>query len=152
VADYNKIGLLTLRDGRLLLCRKKHTTSLLILPGGCLEPGESALACLERELREELGDVSVTNLEYLGAYSDVAAGNAGKTVHIELYRGDLAGDPQPHSEILELVWFAASDDRSQLSPSLVNRILPDLVSRSILPWNPAPMPSQPATPHPPAGS
>jgi 8-oxo-dGTP pyrophosphatase MutT (NUDIX family) len=135
VAGYNKIGLLTLRGGRLLLCRKKHTTALLILPGGCLEPGESALECLHRELREELGEVEVSGLEYLGAYQDRAAGDANKTVHIELYRGDLEGDPQPHSEIRELVWFGATDDRAQLAPSLVNRILPDLVARGILPWS-----------------
>jgi 8-oxo-dGTP diphosphatase len=135
MAGYNKIGLLTLRGGRMLLCRKKHTTSLLILPGGCLEAGESALECLRRELREELGQVEVSGLEYVGAYQDRAAGDDTKTVHIELYRGDLSGDPQPHSEIRELVWFGASDDRAQLAPSLVNRILPDLVARGILPWS-----------------
>ena len=29
----DKVGLLTIRDGRVLLCRKKRGTSLLILPG-----------------------------------------------------------------------------------------------------------------------
>ena len=37
MADYDKVGLLTVRDGRILLCRKRHSTSLLILPGGCRE-------------------------------------------------------------------------------------------------------------------
>jgi 8-oxo-dGTP diphosphatase len=134
VADYNKIGLLVMRDARLLLCRKKHTTALLILPGGCLEPGESAMDCLHRELQEELGEVSVTNLEYVGAYSDKAAGSEGKTVRIELYRGDLGGEPRPHSEIKELVWFSARDDRSRLAPSIANKILPDLERRGLLPW------------------
>ncbi len=136
MADYNKIGLLTARDGRILLCRKKTMTSLLILPGGCLEPGESALACLERELREELGDVRVSGLEHLGSYSDQAAGAPEKTVHIELYRGDLAGEPRACSEIRELVWFGESGDRAQLAPSLVRRILPDLEARGLLPWSP----------------
>ncbi len=134
MANYNKIGLLTLRGGRILLCRKKHTTSLLILPGGCLEPDESALECLTRELREELGDVGVVGLEHLGSYSDIAAGAPDKTVHIELYRGDLTGEPRPCSEIRELVWFGESDDRAQLAPSLARRILPDLEARGILPW------------------
>jgi ADP-ribose pyrophosphatase YjhB (NUDIX family) len=53
--DFDKVGLLAVRDGKILLCRKKHTTSLLILPGGCREAGESATDCLSRELREELG-------------------------------------------------------------------------------------------------
>jgi hypothetical protein len=36
MADYEKIGPLVVRAGAILLCRKKHGTSLLILPGGCL--------------------------------------------------------------------------------------------------------------------
>lgn len=132
--DFDKIGLLTIRNGKILLCRKRHSTSLLILPGGCREPGESALDCLQRELREELGDVEVTALNLLGAYSDRAAGDPTKTVRIELYRGDLIGDPAPHSEIAELVWFASDSDWSQLAPSLANKILPDLLARRILPW------------------
>jgi len=136
-ADYDKVGLLTVRNGHILLCRKKHSTALLILPGGCIETGESAYECLNRELREELGDVSVDGLEYVGTYTDRAAGNGKgppKTVRIELYRGELRGNPTPHSEIKELVWFGEDDDRTQLAPSLVNRILPDLIDRGVLAW------------------
>jgi 8-oxo-dGTP diphosphatase len=135
--DYDKVGLLAIRDGRILLCRKNHTTSRLILPGGCFEPGESAEQCLNRELREELGDVRVDRVEYVGTYTDRAAGSGDgppKTVRIELYRGELLGDPAPHSEIRELVWFGEADEPGQLSPSLVNKILPDLTARGILPW------------------
>ena len=135
--DYDKVGLLAIREGRILLCRKKHSTALLILPGGCFEPGESAAQCLDRELREELGDVSVSDVTYLGTYTDRAAGSGegpAKTVRIELYGGELQGDPQPHAEIRELVWFGPSDDHAQLAPSLANKILPDLIQRGILPW------------------
>src|SRR5436190_22233218 len=99
MADYHKAGLLHVKDGRLLLCRKKHTTSLLILPGGSLEPGETAEQCLRRECREELGDVNVSNLCFLGDYESPAAGQDRKTVKIELYGGDLRGTPAAHSEI-----------------------------------------------------
>jgi 8-oxo-dGTP pyrophosphatase MutT (NUDIX family) len=130
---YDKIALLVIRDGRILLCRKRHSTSLLILPGGCREPGESALECLERELREELGDVKLASADRIGAYSDHAAGDPTKTVRIELYLGELIGTPAPHSEIAELIWFAPADDWSQLAPSLANKILPDLIARQIIP-------------------
>lgn len=136
--DYDKVGLLAVRNGRILLCRKKHSTALLILPGGCFEPGESAAQCLSRELREELGQVRVEGVEYIGTYTDRAAGSGEgepKTVRIELYGGELLGEPAPHAEIQELVWFGKGDDRAQLSPSLVNKILPDLIARGILAWD-----------------
>ena len=134
MADYDKVGLLTVRNGKILLCRKKHTTSALILPGGCKVAGESPLDCLTRELREELGDVRVSEPEYIGVYSDRAAGSETKTVDIELYRADLIGEPDARSEIAELVWFGAQDDRARLAPSIRNKILPDLVARGILRW------------------
>jgi 8-oxo-dGTP diphosphatase len=134
VVGYHKVGLLAIRDNRVLLCRKNRGTSLLILPGGCFEPGETAENCLLRELKEELGSVSVTSLEFLGAYRDAAAGDPAKLVQIELYRGELVGEPSPHSEIAELIWFGPSDDGNKLSPSLRNKIFPDLARRGILAW------------------
>jgi 8-oxo-dGTP pyrophosphatase MutT (NUDIX family) len=136
MADFNKVGLLVVRGDRFLLCRKNTLTSRLILPGGCIEPGESPEECLARELREELGDVSVTDLEYVGTYEDRAGSDdptVHKTVEIQLYRGQLVGAPAASSEIAELVWFGPDSNRDQLTPILVRRILPDLVRRSILP-------------------
>lgn len=135
--DFDKVGLLAMREGKILLCRKKHSTSLLILPGGCREPGETSLDCLFRELREELGDVSVSAIELVGVYTDRAAGSQTgqpKTVRIELYRGELTGEPVAYSEIAELVWFGDRDDWAQLAPSIARKILPDLLDRGLLPW------------------
>jgi 8-oxo-dGTP diphosphatase len=132
--DYIKVGLLAMRNGRILLCRKKRATAKLILPGGKIEPGESNTQCLERELREELGDrVRAERLEHIGTYIDVAAGET-KVVQIELYRGRLEGEPAATSEIGELVWFGPHDDRAQLAPSLRNQIIPDLIARRLLAW------------------
>ena len=114
MADIDKVGLLALRDDRLLLCRKGRDTSKLILPGGRIEAGESDLECLARELREELGDVSLEAVEYLGAYEDRAAfddPSIVKTLPIVLYRGRLRGRPTPSAEITELVWFGLDADR-----------------------------------------
>jgi 8-oxo-dGTP diphosphatase len=140
--DFDKVGLLAMRDGKILLCRKKHTTSLLILPGGCREPGESAIDCLTREVREELGDVVASGVELVGVYTDRAGPESArpKTVRIELYRGELIGEPVASSEIGELVWFGERDDRFQLAPSIANKILPDLLARGLLPWDRRPMP------------
>jgi 8-oxo-dGTP diphosphatase len=127
-----KVGLLLIRDGKVLLCRKKRGTSLLILPGGKREAGESSLECLERELREELGDVKAVSPDFIGVYV-YAAAEPGKTVRIELYRAELEGEARALSEIAELVWFGVADDRALLAPSLAEMIFPDLIARGILP-------------------
>jgi 8-oxo-dGTP diphosphatase len=129
--DFDKAGLLVVRDGRVLLCRKKHTTSLLILPGGVKEVGETAEGCLRREVREELGEIGLGPLILLGHYLSPAA-VAGKTVRVELFAGDLDGEPRATSEIKELVWFGAGDDPSLLAPSLRDLIFPDLVRRGVI--------------------
>ena len=129
--DIHKAGLLVTKDGRILLCRKKHSTSLLILPGGKPEPGETVEECLRRECREELGDVEIGNLCRLGDYESPAAGAEDKIVRIELFAGDLRGTPEPHTEIHGLVWFGPDDDVALLAPSLRDAILPDLRRRGL---------------------
>jgi 8-oxo-dGTP diphosphatase len=128
----DKVGLLTIRDGRVLLCRKKRGTQLLILPGGKREAGESSLECLARELHEELGDVTAVSPELIDVYVYAAAGAKGKMVRVELYRAELEGEPHAQSEIGELVWFGAEDDQAMLAPSLTFLIFPDLAARGIL--------------------
>ena len=138
VADFNKVGVLILRGDRLLLCRKNRDTSKLILPGGRTEAGETDLDCLARELREELGEVTLRNVEYVGTYEDRAAFDDPtivKTLRVALYRGNLVGTPTPASEITEVVWFGPDSDVAELTPIFINRILPDLLSRGILPWS-----------------
>jgi 8-oxo-dGTP diphosphatase len=127
----DKVGLLTIRDGRVLLCRKKRGTPRLILPGGKREAGESSLECLARELKEELGDVTALEPELVDTYVYAAAGDKGKMVRVELYRAELAGEPEAHSEIEGLVWFGAGDDQALLAPSLTFLIFPDLIRRGI---------------------
>ena len=130
-ADFEKAGLLTVREGRVLLCRKKHTTSLLILPGGVKEAGETAEDCLRREVREELGEVVLGSLVFLGDFVSPAAVE-GKTVRVELFAGELTGEPVASSEIKELVWFGVEDDPKLLAPSLRDLIFPELRRMGLL--------------------
>ena len=100
--------------------------------GRKLEEGETAEQCLQRECREELGDVEIENLIYRGTYESPAAGHPGKIVHIELFSGELRGTPRPHAEIEQLVWFGPGDDAALLAPSLRDLIFPDLRRRGLI--------------------
>jgi hypothetical protein len=80
----------------------------------------------------------LTRLEHLGTYEDRASlddPTVVKTLRLVLYRGELEGEPTPSSEITELVWFGPGSDREDLTPIFINRILPDLLARGIVPWS-----------------
>ncbi|MBN2216048.1 MAG: NUDIX domain-containing protein [Pirellulales bacterium] len=138
MAEWKKVGLLVQdQSGRILMCRKDHSTSLLILPGGRIEDGETDMECLDRELVEELGQVKPRNVEWVGVYTAIAHHDdpsIRKTLEIRLYQGQLEGTPVPHGEIWELFWFGEDDDAGLLTPIFTDHILPDLRKRKILSW------------------
>lgn len=136
MAHFNKVGLLILNEARtqFLTCEKNHFTSDYLMPGGKYEPGEDDAQCLTRELREELGvELNVASLQFIGEYTDVAAGDTTKDVCVRLYTGVVVGDPRPCGEIVLLHWIGAADrDNPRVSPLIRNKVLPDLIAREIL--------------------
>ncbi|HEX7487173.1 MAG TPA: (deoxy)nucleoside triphosphate pyrophosphohydrolase [Vicinamibacterales bacterium] len=82
------------RDGRLLVARRREGTHMggcWEFPGGKCEPGESAEACLARELAEELGvtarvDEEVYRTSY--AYDD-------RVLDLRFFRCELTSEPRP---------------------------------------------------------
>jgi 8-oxo-dGTP diphosphatase len=99
-----KIGLAVTEKGRLLLVRKKGTSSY-ILPGGKPDNGEDDLRALAREIRKKLGcRLELRTICFLGSFSDVAADMHDTKVTVRLYAGELIGDPSPQSEIENIKW------------------------------------------------
>lgn len=90
-------------DGRLLVVRKRGTTAFM-QPGGKIEPGETPVESLAREVREELG-VGIVDVRDLGHHRAPAANEPGYTVDADLFSVRLDGEPRVGAEIEEMRWI-----------------------------------------------
>ena len=120
-----------LRDGRLLTVRKAGSRRFM-LPGGKIDPGETAQDAAVREVMEEVGvDVSGVG-EPLGRFLDVAANEADAWVDATVYVAHLSDEdaPEPLAEIAEQRWLALGDELpDDLAPLLRNHVVPRLRER-----------------------
>ena len=116
------------RDGRLLTVRKAGSTRFM-LPGGKIDPGESARQAAVREVMEEVG-VNVSGVgEPLGRFHDVAANEPDSWVDATVFVTHLRHDdvPAPLAEIAEQRWLGLDEDLPQdLAPLLRNHVVPAL--------------------------
>lgn len=118
-------ALLTDPQNRLLLVRKQGTDAFM-QPGGKIEPDETPLDALIRELREELGlVVEPASASYIGRFAAPAAHEQGFTVQAELFRLSTDLTLFPAAEIAELIWFDPnSGPHPELAPLTRDFILP----------------------------
>lgn len=95
-------------DGRILSARRGPDMKLAgqwEFPGGKIEEGESARACLSREIREELGiEVEVGEAVATG----YAAAGPGRTVRLEVYRCRWVRGKIELVEHDQIVWLEPS--------------------------------------------
>jgi 8-oxo-dGTP diphosphatase len=112
--------------GRAIVVRKGGTSGFM-QPGGKIERGESALATLIRELREELGlEVDVDATEFLGSYEAAALNEPGQTVRAEVFALVTDSELHPGAEIEEIYWLQSPDDTEsvELAPLTLEVMLP----------------------------
>lgn len=123
-------GIVTDPAGRTLVVRKRGSTAFM-QAGGKIEPGESALDALARELREEIGlELDLDATEYVGSFRAVAANEPDTVIRAEVFALTTGYETyQPSGEIEELLWIESVDAGVELAPLTRDTILPIWVER-----------------------
>jgi len=133
--DSNKIikyGLIILKDRKFLINREDDVGTFL-MPGGKPEENEGIEECLIREMKEEHKcDLNPETIKFFGEFEDVAANKPGKIISMKVYLGEIKGEPEISSEIVEQKWFGKDDDTSILSPIIKNKIFPAMLEKGLI--------------------
>ena len=102
--EIHVVGGAILRDARCLVARRSGTmpeAGRWEFPGGKVEPGETPVAALVRELREELG-CEVRPIDILGRGR--AAQPDGRRILLDVYEAELVSGVPRAREHAELRW------------------------------------------------
>ncbi|GBR08170.1 NUDIX hydrolase [Acetobacter oeni] len=112
-------------DGKILLVRKRGTRAFM-QPGGKIDPGETPLQALLRELQEEIAlHLKPADLVDLGTFAAPAANEPGFTVEAALFAVTRTVSPSVQAEIEEAAWVDPADPGTiVLAPLTRDYVLP----------------------------
>ena len=124
-----KAGLCLMCGGKMLLARSKGDAHFQI-PGGKIEPGETDLKALVREIQEELAlSLDPGIARFVDQFVAKAAGREDVLVEVRLYEAELNGAPQASIEIADLSWQDPAHPSVPCSDVVRLHILPYLARR-----------------------
>lgn len=96
------------RDRRLIQTRPEGK-DVFYMAGGKIDPGETPLEALHREIEEELG-VGLRGVSELGVFEAEAFGHGRDTpLHMTCFTADLTGEPVATGEIAEFRYFTGGE-------------------------------------------
>jgi len=122
-------GLVLDANGRVFLVKHSYVAGWH-LPGGGVEKGETLLAALARELREE-GNIEVTATPALHAIYFNARISSRDHVAVYVVRSfEQKAPPRPNSEIIAHGFFAVQDLPTDTSSATRRRIAEVVIGRS----------------------
>lgn len=87
-------------------------------PGGTLEPTESILQGLRREVHEETG-ITISDPRLSGVYKNMTQGIVALVFHCR-HNGEV---PHPTDEVEEVTWMTPVEVKQQLDPAFACRLL-----------------------------
>ncbi|MEQ8391609.1 MAG: NUDIX domain-containing protein [Thalassospira sp.] len=106
-----------LRDGAKILSVRSHGRDRFYLPGGKIDPGETARDAIQREISEELGvNLIPGTIRTLGTFAGQGHHQPdGAIVRMTCFTAYYTGELAPSGEIAELRWLTPRE-RDLMAP------------------------------------
>jgi len=128
-----RIAAIIIKDNKLLLVKGADKYKEYWTPGGKLEPGETEIECLKRELMEEL-NLTLMSHNFFREYRTKTAYQENGMTQNKVYIVEVSGNPNPSREITNYVWMSKNDfqnDKYPLLSATKDKVIPDLIKEGI---------------------
>ena len=107
------VALIRDNDNKILFTRRAHEPfkGMLDLPGGFVDPGESAEEALHREIEEELGK-KVTKYRYINSFPNLYPYDGLTYFTVDLFYEceiDSTSDITPMDDVTDVLWLKANE-------------------------------------------